>query len=463
MPTKKGEQKRSHPSRHPVGQGNFRTSNVKSWIACLNKGPRAFGYKTNLWTLERIAAVISKKFRVCYHASQVWRILRQMGYSCQKPERRARERAEQAVATWRKKDWPRIKKVRKRGRTTVLPDDSGFVDKLTFVFGNYIDEILFANNDSLDYYYVHDYLYSPVAFMMFNGMIGRRYEYDAYGQPTLYSRTYLQTYDYPLISYLFTGREVDMLDTDGSLKIQYNRNRYYSYTTGRWLSRDPIGYGDGRNLYEYVKSRPIMALDPMGLECICLPTYTPSPVPSIPIPGPGIIQPIECSYHAIKNALEMIKRAWEARYGLPYITPIFDAGNPFRHCAWSCRMTRAYGPIFALELGKRKEAIDCAVADLRDGLQEDGCWDHLPESLRIQIECWACSCDQFSDRFDGFVGILCGLKISIWNRDRCIWDDRTCEGCCKSMGIHPKETKEGPGTPRGYGKRCQKPKLCKEE
>jgi transposase len=81
----------------------------------LNKGPTAFGYKTNLWTLERIAAVIRKKFRVCYHVSQVWRILRQMGYSCQKPERRARERDEQRMATWRKSDWPRIKKSPKKG------------------------------------------------------------------------------------------------------------------------------------------------------------------------------------------------------------------------------------------------------------------------------------------------------------------------------------------------------------
>lgn len=80
----------------------------------LNKGPTAFGYKTNLWTLERIASVIRKKFRVCYHPSQVWRILRQMGYSCQKPERRARERDEQRITIWRKSDWPRIKKSPKK-------------------------------------------------------------------------------------------------------------------------------------------------------------------------------------------------------------------------------------------------------------------------------------------------------------------------------------------------------------
>ncbi|MHC4573042.1 MAG: hypothetical protein ACYS76_02730 [Planctomycetota bacterium] len=40
---------------------------------------------------------------------------------------------------------------------------------------------------------------------------------------------------------LFTDRRVDILD-NGSLKIQYNRNRYYNYHTGRWLSHDPSGH-----------------------------------------------------------------------------------------------------------------------------------------------------------------------------------------------------------------------------
>ena len=50
------------------------------------------------------------------------------------------------------------------------------------------------------------------------------------------------------------------------MKIQYNRNRYYDYYTGRWLTQDPLGYVDGMNLYEYVKSNPITAKDPAGLS-----------------------------------------------------------------------------------------------------------------------------------------------------------------------------------------------------
>jgi len=76
----------------------------------LLKGPRAFGYQTELWTLARVAEVIHKKFGVQYDPSGVWHVLRNMRWSCQKPERRARERNEEAVANWRSKDWPRIKK-----------------------------------------------------------------------------------------------------------------------------------------------------------------------------------------------------------------------------------------------------------------------------------------------------------------------------------------------------------------
>ncbi len=68
--------------------------------------------------------------------------------------------------------------------------------------------------------------------------------------------------------YLFTGRRVDILDY-GSLKIQYNRNRYYDYYTGRWLTHDPAGYVDGMNLYEYVASNPIRNFDPDGNKRRC--------------------------------------------------------------------------------------------------------------------------------------------------------------------------------------------------
>lgn len=68
------------------------------------------GYPTDLWTCSRVANVIRKRFHVKYHPGHVWYILRDLNWSCQKPERRARERDEAAIARWRKRDWPRIKK-----------------------------------------------------------------------------------------------------------------------------------------------------------------------------------------------------------------------------------------------------------------------------------------------------------------------------------------------------------------
>ena len=80
----------------------------------LLKGARKHGYRTELWTLKRIGELVEKRFGVTYEESAVWRVLRGMGWSCQKPERRARERDDEAIAQWRKRDWPRIKKSPKK-------------------------------------------------------------------------------------------------------------------------------------------------------------------------------------------------------------------------------------------------------------------------------------------------------------------------------------------------------------
>jgi len=76
----------------------------------LLRGPRAYGYTTAFWTLPRIARVIAQTCRVTYHPGHVWRLLGQLGWSCQRPIRRARQRDEAAIARWRRYTWPRIKK-----------------------------------------------------------------------------------------------------------------------------------------------------------------------------------------------------------------------------------------------------------------------------------------------------------------------------------------------------------------
>lgn len=95
---------------HPGPQPKLTAKQRERLGRLLLKGARAQGYSTELWTLKRVAEVIQKHFGVQYDPSGVWHVLRNMNWSCQKPERRARERDEEAIARWREKDWPRIKK-----------------------------------------------------------------------------------------------------------------------------------------------------------------------------------------------------------------------------------------------------------------------------------------------------------------------------------------------------------------
>jgi len=73
-------------------------------------GAQACGYVTDLWTCPRMASIIEERFGVSYHVDHLPRLMRQLGWSPQKPMRRAIERNEEAIRTWIKRDWPRIKK-----------------------------------------------------------------------------------------------------------------------------------------------------------------------------------------------------------------------------------------------------------------------------------------------------------------------------------------------------------------
>jgi transposase len=85
--------------------------------AALARGPEANGYATDVWTLARVAEVIERLSGVAYHPHHVWRILReQLGWSWQRPARRAVERNDAAIASWAKRRWPQLKK--ERGAST---------------------------------------------------------------------------------------------------------------------------------------------------------------------------------------------------------------------------------------------------------------------------------------------------------------------------------------------------------
>ena len=127
-----------------------------------------------------------------------------------------------------------------------------------------------------------------MALLESNGDVAERYEYDAYGEPRFYDADFVllatqaSGYNNPI---MFTGQRLDRLDS-GDLILVYYKNRYYDPGTGRWLTKDPLGfrartwmgqsefspikqYADGANLYLYVGCAPSKLFDPWGMQSSC--------------------------------------------------------------------------------------------------------------------------------------------------------------------------------------------------
>lgn len=96
------------PGRPP----RLSTGQKRQLVKLLTRGALHAGYRTDLWTLPRVTELIHQQFGVRYHPAHVWKVLTALGWSCQKPERRAVERDEVAIARWKRDEWPRIKKRR---------------------------------------------------------------------------------------------------------------------------------------------------------------------------------------------------------------------------------------------------------------------------------------------------------------------------------------------------------------
>ncbi len=76
----------------------------------LLRGAQAAGFATDLWTCPRVARLIAQRFNVHYHVDHIGRLLHSLGWSPQKPTRRAVERDEEAIRRWIKQTWPALKK-----------------------------------------------------------------------------------------------------------------------------------------------------------------------------------------------------------------------------------------------------------------------------------------------------------------------------------------------------------------
>ena len=98
--------------RHPTSgpQPKLTLEQRSQLPSLLARGAEAFGFRGDIWTTRRVATVIEREFGVRYHPAHVSRLLGEMGWSPQKPVRRATQRKEAAIHEWLTERWPGLKK-----------------------------------------------------------------------------------------------------------------------------------------------------------------------------------------------------------------------------------------------------------------------------------------------------------------------------------------------------------------
>ncbi|MFI9630354.1 winged helix-turn-helix domain-containing protein [Streptomyces sp. NPDC052042] len=101
--------RRPAPGRRP----KLDDAQVEEVRAALERGAQAQWFEADLWTLERVGLVVERVTEVSLSRATVWRLLTgRLGWSLQRPERRAVERDDSEIARWIAHEWPRIKKGR---------------------------------------------------------------------------------------------------------------------------------------------------------------------------------------------------------------------------------------------------------------------------------------------------------------------------------------------------------------
>jgi RHS repeat-associated protein len=121
------------------------------------------------------------------------------------------------------------------------------------------DGLLAIQQDTTTYWPVYGPQGETRALTDVNGAVVQTYAYDGYGIqiPTTLPATVRNPFQYGGKYGYYTDHE------SGFILATY---RWYSPQLRRWVSRDPIGYEGGVNLYEYVDGNPIMYVDPLGWE-----------------------------------------------------------------------------------------------------------------------------------------------------------------------------------------------------
>ena len=114
---RKGLRKTKTPGRAPAFDAKAR----RELERILLLGAEHFGFEADLWTMPRLARVVRKEMGVVLDESNLRKTLVRLGYTWQRPERRARERDERKIKAWVKNDWPAIAK---KGRKSDIASSS---------------------------------------------------------------------------------------------------------------------------------------------------------------------------------------------------------------------------------------------------------------------------------------------------------------------------------------------------
>jgi transposase len=124
---REGGMKALHRRPAPGATSKLTPEQLTELPTVLARGAEAYGFRGNVWTHPRIAAVIKQVFGIKYHDNHIPRLLKKIGWTRQKPRRRAAQRNEVAIGQWQDDDLPSIlKEALESGQTIVFSDEAGF-------------------------------------------------------------------------------------------------------------------------------------------------------------------------------------------------------------------------------------------------------------------------------------------------------------------------------------------------
>jgi transposase len=101
---------RRHPA--PGREPRLTAEQLAQIPGLLEPGAEAYGFRGQIWTCKRVAAVIRRKFGVTYHPAHVSRLLHAVRHSVQRPVARATQRNDGAIQAWWQERWPVLEKRR---------------------------------------------------------------------------------------------------------------------------------------------------------------------------------------------------------------------------------------------------------------------------------------------------------------------------------------------------------------